>query len=256
MNEDDWKPLGQREIRRQRLKSFTRKIDLRGCHTAICSCSGVFATSEIEPDTITLATRPKVRIFNPNGTLLSEDLWKSGRIVFMFFAVDLELLNIVTEDGKLLQFDLGMKLLTSFSVSSEQILEAETFRTASTLGLVILTMSGNFPVLPDYENSLKRLDIGPIMQDVSDCWTVISSKHRNLYSFRDESEFLHCSRWWNKSSRSSTDKRLEIIQQTDAADFRDPADSLQQDSRSHNRAQHCSKDQISSDKRCSSHSTK
>ena len=179
MNEDDWKPLGQREIRRQRLKSFARKTDLRGCHTAICSCSGVFATSEIEPDTITLANRPKVRLFNPDGSLLSEELWKSGRIVFMFFALDLELLNIVTEDGKLYQYDLRLKLLTSFSVSSEEILEAQTFRTESTLGLVILTMSGNFSVLPNYDNSLKRLDIGPITQNVPDCWTVITSKKRS-----------------------------------------------------------------------------
>ena len=73
----------------------------------------------------------------------------------MFFALDLELLNIVTEDGKLLQFDLGMNLLTSFSVSSEEILEAQMFRNEGTLGLVVLTMSGNFSVLPNYENSLK-----------------------------------------------------------------------------------------------------
>lgn len=178
MSDDDWKPLGKRDIRRQRLKNFQKKIDFRGCHTAVCPCSGIFATSEVEPDTITLSSRPMLRLRNADGSLMAEERWKSGRIVFMFFALDVEVLNLITEDGKLLQFDLVLKLTSSFSVSSEEILEAQVFHHESTLGLVILTTSGNFSVLPVYHNSLKRLEIGPITESVPDCWTVISSKNR------------------------------------------------------------------------------
>jgi len=54
--------------------------------------------------------RPNFSILHPNGKLISSIKWNSAQIICLFWASDREIINVITDNGKLLQVRKGKNL--------------------------------------------------------------------------------------------------------------------------------------------------
>ena len=55
-------------------------------------------------------TRPNFSILHPNGKLISSIKWNSAQIICLFWASDREIINVITDNGKLLQVRKGKNI--------------------------------------------------------------------------------------------------------------------------------------------------
>ena len=54
--------------------------------------------------------RPNFSILHPNGKLISSIKWNSAQIICLFWASDREIINVITDNGKLLQVRKGKNI--------------------------------------------------------------------------------------------------------------------------------------------------
>ena len=74
-----------------------------GDFVSISSATGLICSTCHEHGQISSGARPKFEIFDGRLNLISSIRWGSGRIVSIFWETDRDIVNVLTENGKLLQ---------------------------------------------------------------------------------------------------------------------------------------------------------
>jgi hypothetical protein len=125
-------------------------------------------------------------IFHPNRKLISSIPWASGSIVALFWAHDREVINVLTHDAKLLQFDIHCKLIRTSNFCQEEIKSAKWILDSKKeqLTLVFISTKLNFYFLPDYNDNNRIIELGKVNGNVApDEWSVGFDLNKELALF-------------------------------------------------------------------------
>jgi len=106
--------------------------------------------------------------------------WGSGRIVGLFWELDRDVVNVLTENGKLLQFDINCQLTRQLTICNEEILEGRAFHVLDKQCLVYLTTTCRFYYMADNNDPNRIIDLGQLRQaQLPDSWSVVK-RHKSL----------------------------------------------------------------------------
>ena len=75
----------------------------KGDLVSLAPSTGLICVTSRENGITTTGNRPNFSILHPNGKLISSIKWNSAQIISLFWASDREIINVITDNGKLLQ---------------------------------------------------------------------------------------------------------------------------------------------------------